>query len=146
MATYMRQKPAGWFVIVAVLLVLWALMGCASFYMHMAYGADMDPNATDWDRAYFAALPMWLNGVFAVAVGTGLLGTIALLMRSKFARPLFIVSLIAVIVQFGYIFLGTDMIAHNGAMATVPFPALIAVVGVFQIWLATHAERHGWIY
>ena len=145
MATYLRQKPAAWFMVVAVLLVLWGLAGCASFYVHVAYGPDIDPNATDWDRAYFAALPAWLNIVYAVAVGAGLLGSIALLLRSKLAQPLYLVSLIAVIVQFGYIFAATDLLAHKGAAATVPFPLFILVVAVFQIWLAGLARRRGWI-
>jgi hypothetical protein len=145
MASFLRRKPAGWFTIAAVVLVLWGLMGCASFYMHVAYGPDMDPNATDWDRAYFAALPGWLNLVFALAVGAGVLGSVALALRSKLARPLYIVSLAAGIVQFGYIFLGTDMIGHKGAMVTVPFPLLVAALAVFEIWLAAYAERRGWL-
>lgn len=145
MASYVRQKPPSWFVAIAILLVLWGLAGCASFYFHVTYGADMDPKATDWDRAFFAALPGWLNIVYAVAVGGGLLGSIALLMRSKLATLLYILSLIAVIVQFGYVLGATDLIAHKGAAATVPFPLFIAVVAVFQVWFAKRAERRGWI-
>lgn len=145
MASYVRQKPPSWFVVVAILLVLWGLMGCASFYFHVVYGADMDPKATDWDRAFFAALPAWLNIVYAVAVGAGLLGSIALLMRSKQATLLYILSLIAVVVQFGYIFGATDLLAYKGVATAVPFPVFIAVVAVFQIWFAKRAERRGWI-
>jgi hypothetical protein len=145
MASYIRQKPPGWFVAIAVLLVLWGLAGCASFYVHIAYGPDIDPKATDWDRAFFAALPGWLNIVYAIAVGGGLLGSIALLMRSKLATLLYILSLIAVIIQFGYIFAATDLIAHKGAASTVPFPLLIAAIAIFQIWFAKRAERRGWI-
>lgn len=145
MATFVRQRPAGWFTAVAVVLVLWGLLGCASFYAHVVYGPDMDPNATDWDRAFFAALPAWLNWVYVVAVGAGLLGSIALLLRSRLARPLYLVSLIAVIVQFGYIFLATDLIAHKGVVVATGFPIFIAVVAVFQIWFAGLAQRRGWL-
>ncbi|ATY34795.1 hypothetical protein CVN68_20855 [Sphingomonas psychrotolerans] len=141
----MRHKPAGWFVVVAVLLVLWGLLGCVAFYMHVKFGPAMDPAATDWDRAYYAALPGWFTPVYAAAVGAGLLGAIALLLRSKLAQPLFLISLIAVIVQFGYVFLATDLLAHKGAAATVPFPSFIAAVAAFQIWLANLARHRGWI-
>jgi hypothetical protein len=144
-ATYLRQRPAGWFMAVVVVLILWGLAGCAALYMHVAYGPAMDPNATDWDRAYFAALPGWFVWDYAVAVGAGLAGSIALLLRSKLAQPLYIVSLIAVIVQFGYVFLGTDLLAHKGAAATMPFPAFIAVVAVFQVWLSGVARTRGWV-
>ncbi|MBO9622626.1 MAG: hypothetical protein J7500_07930 [Sphingomonas sp.] len=127
------------------MLVLWGVAGCASLYAHLAYGPALDPDATDWDRAYYDALPMWLNLVYGAAVLSGLLGSLALLMRSKLARPLFVVSLVAVVVQFGYVFLGTDLLDHKGAAATVPFPLFIAVVAVAQIWFASYAERRGWI-
>jgi hypothetical protein len=145
MASYIRQKPASWFTIAAVLLMLWGLAGCMSLYMHIAYGPAIDPNATDWDRSYYDALPGWLTLVYAVAVGAGLLGSIALLTRSKSARPLYILSLAAVIVQFGYVFGATDLLGHKGAEATVPFPLFIAAMAAVQIWFASYAERRGWI-
>jgi hypothetical protein len=145
MASYVRQKPPSWFVIVAVLLILWGVAGCTSLYLHIAVGPAMDPKASDWDRAYYAALPAWFVLIYAVAVGGGLLGSLALLTRSKMAMPLYILSLIAVVVQFGYVFGLTDLIAHKGAAMTVPFPLVIAAIAVFQIWFAKRAERRGWI-
>ncbi|AQR75424.1 hypothetical protein [Sphingomonas sp. LM7] len=145
MATYLKQRQPGWFVIVAVVLLLWGLLGCAAFYMHVTLGPAVDPAATDWDRAYYAALPVWFNPVYAAAVGGGVLGSIALLLRSRFAQLFYIVSLIAVVVQFGYVFLGTDMLAHKSLGATLPFPLFIAAVAVFQIWLAKLAARRGWL-
>ena len=100
--------------------------------------------ATDYQRTLYAGLPVWYNAVYAVAVGTGLLGAVALLARSTLARPLFVISLIAVVVQFGWLFATTDIIAHQGA-ATVGFPLFIAAVAAFEIWFARHAQRRGWI-
>jgi len=145
-ATYLRQRPPGWFIAVAVVLALWGVLGCIAFYMHVKLGPAMDPAATDWDRAYYAALPGWFTPVYAAAVGGGLLGALALLFRSKLAQPLFVLSLIAVAVQFGYVFLGTDILAHKGAAVTVPFPLFIAAVAIFQIWLAQFARKRGWIH
>ena len=39
----------------------------------------------------------------------------------------------------------TDMIAHKGAAATVPFPVFIAVAGAFAIWFSGLAAKKGWI-
>lgn len=145
MASYIRQRPPGWFMPAAVLLIVWGLLGCAALYAHVAFGPKLAPNPSEWDHAYYAALPLWFTPVYATAVLGGLFGSVALAMRSRAAKPLFIVSLVAVVVQFGYVFLGTDLIAHKGAVATVPFPLFIAAVAVFQIWFARHARRHGWI-
>ena len=145
MAAYIRQKPPSWYWALAIVLLLWGVAGCVALYVHVAYGPSIDPAATDWDRAYYAALPVWFTPIYFVSIFGGLLGAIALLMRSKWAHPLFIASLVGVIVQFGYVFLATDLIAHKGAMGTVPFPAFIAVIAVFQIWFAVYAKRRGWI-
>ena len=145
MATYLRQRPPSWFWIVAILSLLWAAMGCVACFAHIRWGADAIANPSDYDRALFAALPAWYNYVYALAVIGGLLGSVALLVRSARARWLFWASLIAVIVQFGYIFVATDLIAHKGAMAVLPFPILIAVIAVVQVRFAGYARRRGWI-
>lgn len=104
----------------------------------------MDPEATEWDHAYFAALPGWFNYDYAVAVGCGLLGSAALLARSKLALPLHVVSLIAIVIQFGYVFTATDLIAVKG-MWTIWFPAFIFAMGLAQIRVAMLARRRRWI-
>lgn len=145
MAAYIRQRPAGWFTPAAVVLVLWGLLGCAALAAHVAMGPAINPDATEWDRAYYAGLPGWFSWVYAAAVLGGLFGAIALVARSKLATSFFIVSLIGLVVQFGYVFLATDLIAHKGAMATVPFPLFLFLVAGFQIWFASYARRRGWI-
>ncbi|MCO5975362.1 hypothetical protein [Ideonella oryzae] len=45
----------------------------------------------------------------------------------------------------GYVFAGTDLLAHKGAAATAPFPLFITLMGVVQIVLARLAARHGWV-
>lgn len=145
MATYLRHKPPAWFWIVAIILLLWGAQGCYACVQQFRFGAEAMGPATDYDRALFAALPAWYNWCFAVAVGASLLGSIALLIRSSAARLLFIVSLVAVLIQFGYLFATTDIIAHKGAGVVLPFPLVITAVAVFQLWFAGLAQRRGWI-
>jgi hypothetical protein len=68
-----------------------------------------------------------------------------LLARSRTARPIFIASLIAVVVQFGYIFASTDLMAVKGFVAAAGFPIVVVIIAAFQIWLAGHAQSRGWI-
>lgn len=144
MASRFAQKPPAWFTIVGIVLLLWGLAGCVSLYAHFVIGPDMDPNATEWDRRYYAAMPMWLNLVYVVAVLAGLLGSVGLLMRAKWAGTLYLLSLIAVAVQFGYIFAATDVIAVKGVW-TAYFPAFIFAMALFQLWFAGLANRRGWL-
>lgn len=145
MGAYIRQKPPRWYGLVVWALIVWGLLGCAALYAHIAYGPEIAPNASKWDYAYYAALPGWFDPVYAVAVLGGLFGSLAMARRWRGAKLFYIASLIGVAVQFGYVFLATDMIAHKGALATVPFPLLIAGVAIFQICFARHARRRGWI-
>ena len=141
----MTVRTPKWFTLIAVLLLLWGIAGCITFYSHARFGADAIAAATEYDRRLFASLPGWFNLVYGIAVGGGLSGAAALLFRSRWAVPLFALSLAAVVVQFGWTFLATDLLAVKGAAETVPFPLFIAVVAVFQLWFARHARRRRWI-
>ena len=144
MTTQQRQVPL-WFRITAVILLLWGIAGCYACFQQFRFGADAMGPATDYDRALYASLPVWYNAIYAVAVGTGLLGALALLMRSVLAVPLYAISLIAVVIQFGWLFATTDIVAVRGAGAVLPFPILIAAIGAFALWLSRYARRRGWI-
>ncbi|MEG3146307.1 hypothetical protein U1839_16770 [Sphingomonas sp. RT2P30] len=140
-----ETKPPAWYYLVAVLLILWDGIGCYFCIMQFKLGADAMGDATAYDRALYATLPAWYNWCYAVAVFGSVLGGIALLVRARIARPIMLVALIAIVVQFGYLFATTDIIGHKGFMVTVPFPAFIVAVGVFAWWFAGFAARRGWI-
>lgn len=140
-----RQKAPLWFWVAVVLLLLWEAAGIFAFYAHVSIDAAALAAMPPYDRQLYLALPAWYNWVFAFAVWPALLGSLAMLLRSRFARPLFIVSLIGVIIQFGWLFGGTDLIAVKGALATVPFPFVIFLLAVVQVWLAGIAIKRGWL-
>lgn len=138
-------KPPLMFWIISVVLLLWAAAGMFALYMHVTLDPTKQPDMTDYDRAYFAALPAWFVYVYGLAVIPAFVGAVALLLRSRVAQPLFLASIIGVVIQFGYVFGATDLIAHKGAAATVPFPLFILLMAVAQYWLARVFIRRGWI-
>ncbi|WP_326523925.1 hypothetical protein [Sphingomonas sp.] len=140
-----RQAPRTWFWVVAIVLLLWGAMGCYACFQQFRLGAEAMGPASDYDRALYASLPAWYNWIYAVAVGAGFLGSVALLLRSGAARTLYLISLIAVLIQFGWLFATSDIVAAKGAGVVLPFPIFIACVAVFQIWFAGMASRRGWI-
>ena len=133
-----------WFAVLAVILLLWAMAGVASFAAHVFVGERMSAEQGEWDLAYYRALPAWFAWDYALATLAALGGAVALLMRSRQALTLYVVSLVAVVIQFGYVFAGTDLLAHKGAAATVPFPLFIALMGGVQIGVTLLAARRGW--
>jgi hypothetical protein len=116
--------------VVGVLLLVWNLAGVAAFVAQRATDLDAlaatDPVQADALRA----MPAWAWAAYAVAVSTGVAGAVALLLRRRAAIALFSVSVAAELVQFGWTFAATEVLARNGAGAAV-FPAVIVGGSVF---------------
>lgn len=138
------RKPPTWFRVVAVLLVLWGVAACASYVAHVRFDPD-DPANPVYDRQLYKSLPAWLTWIYAVAVGTTLAGAVALLARKRLAVPFFAVSLVAVVVQFGWTLAATDLIAAKGLGIAAGPPAFIVGLTAFGLWLSARARRRGWI-
>ena len=141
----MPNRPPLWHVVATALFTAWNALGCYLCYLQFRLGADWMPDATDYDRALMASLPAWYNWLYALAVGTGFLGGLAMLGRARVAVVLLAVSLIAAIVQFGYLFATTDIIAQKGAATVVSFPVFVMLVAALALWGATRARARGWL-
>jgi fucose permease len=66
-------------------------------------------------------------------------------LRFAWAVPAFAVSLVAVVIQFGYLIFGMQMVQRLGAAASLPFPLVIFSIGVLLLWIAIHPRNNGWI-
>jgi hypothetical protein len=133
-----------WYWVVAAILLIWNLVGCAACYSQMTASSEKIAQLPEGQRAAWLAMPVTARAAYIVAVGTGLLGVIALLLRSVLAGPLFIASLIGIIVQFGWFLVVYKGMAKMGA-SSAAFPAFIALVAVAQIAFACAAKSHGWL-
>lgn len=136
-------RPPAWFWIVAALGLVWELFGVAQYLMHvgvLANNMEMSPA----ERSLMESSPMWVTGLFAIGTFGGALGALGLLLRQSWARLLLVVSLIAVILQFGGWLLATDAIAVIGPMVFV-MPAIIVAVAVLLVWVAGLAAQRGWL-
>lgn len=133
-----------WFRVVTILLLLWNAAGVFACVQQFRLGAEALGRPSEYDRNLFASLPVWYNAVYAVATGCGFLAALALLARSVLSIPLFAIALIAVALQFGWLFATTDIVVRKGAWTTL-FPMLIVAIALFSLWLARSARRRGWI-
>jgi len=134
----------GWYWVVAILALLWEAFGCFSYIQWVTMDAAKLATMPDAEREMWLAMPPWLTGVYAIAVWVGLAGAVALLMRRRLARLAFGVSLAAVVVQFGWIFLTTPIMTTIGPSSTV-MPAAIIIVGGIWFLFAGHAVKRGWL-
>lgn len=139
----MTSRPR-WFLVVSIALLMWAAAGVASWAAHVFIGDQLAAGQGEWDLAFYRALPAWFAWDYGLATLSALAGAVALILRSRWALALYVASLVGVLVQFGHVFLRTDLLAHKGAAATVGFPAFIVLMAVVQIAVAVMAARRGW--
>lgn len=133
-----------WFWVVSAILLIWNIIGCAACYSQMTAGPEKLAKLPEDQREAWTAMPAVAKAAYIVAVGAGLLGVIALLFRSLVAGPLFVASLVGVIVQFGWFFVVFKGGSKFGP-ASAAFPGFIALVALGQIAFACCAKTQGWL-
>jgi hypothetical protein len=144
-STSAAGKPPTWYWVVSGLALLWMLLGVMAWGMDLMTDEATVAEFSEAQRQLYASRPQWLFVVYGVAIFSGLGGAIGLLMRKSWASMLFAVSLVAIIIQFGYTFLGMHAVQVLGAAEAIPFPVVIFVIGVALLWFANRSRKAGWI-
>ena len=138
------SKPPMWFWITAGIGLLWNAIGVFAYIAQATASEAYMSQLTEAGQAWVEAYPAWATGVFAVAVFSGIIGCILLLLRKPVAKILLIVSLAAALIQIFYNFAISNGLEVFGASALVT-PILVVLVGAYLIWLASRGIREGWI-
>jgi hypothetical protein len=142
-ATRADGVPA-WFRIAAILALLWELFGVAMYLMHVGVLPSDPGQMSEAERSLMESSPVWVTALFATGVFAGALGALGLVLRRRWARPVLILSLVAVVLQFGGWLLFTDAIAIIGP-TVVLMPLVIVAVAILLVWLAGAAAGRGWL-
>lgn len=132
------QTKAPWHLwVVGSIAVLFNSIGVFDFVMSRAKGADYMASAgmTAAQVAHYLAMPAWMIVVWAVGVFGAFLASLMLLLRSALALPVFVVSLVALLVSLVYTHVLTDGGAIMGRSMAVT-SAVIAVLLVGFSWYA----------
>lgn len=134
----------GWFRLLAVLGLAWNGFGVYMYLMKVGMFGDPLAGLDQAHRDLAATVPSWVTAAFAIAVFAGLIGTLLLVMLKRLAKPLLILSLLAVLVQSVWIVAMSNARAVEGNMALM-MPGLITIVAIFLVWLAMLGDRKGWL-
>ena len=119
------------FWVIAVIALLWNIMGLASFIGQVTITEAAKALIPEDQLALMEATPSWMMVVFGIATIGGTLGSALLLMRKAFAKMLFLASALAVIIQMGYGWANADTIGVFGIVQGLIMPILIIVFAVF---------------
>ena len=137
-------KRPTWFVVVSVLALLWNVVGLWSFYSHVTATPEVIASWSEAQQRIAAVTPGWIFVPFAIATIGGALGSLGLLLCKRWAVPVLLASLLAILVQFGAYYLLTPTWALTGA-AGAAMPVAIALIGLGLWLLARRAAARGWL-
>ena len=133
-----------WFKVVAVLALLWNLLGCLAFFSDLRISPEDLAKLPEAQQALYAARPGWAVAATALAVFGGALGSIGLLMRKRWALPVFVLSLLGILVQDLGLFVLADGASLAGPVAVV-MQAVVLAVGIALILLSRKGIARGWL-
>lgn len=137
-------KPPVWFWIVGALALLWNIMGVLA-YLGQAYISIEDlEKMTQAERLLHESQPAWVTASFAIAVWAGVIGSLALLLRKKWARQVLVISLLGIIGHMVYMFFMSNTFEVVGS-DKMGMPILVIIVGVALVLFARSSQGKGWI-
>lgn len=142
-AQYNEPGLTFWFV--AGFFLVFNLSGLMIYYMQVTADPEfIAQNYSVAEQTFLAGTPKWATAAFALAVNSGILAAILLLLRKAWSLPIFIFSLACVVLQNVDSFVlrnGLEVWGSNGLI----IPSIIIGVGIIEIWYSRHARARGWL-
>lgn len=144
--TRLRTPAHLW--IVGALALLWNCFGSYDYFMTRMRNTDylasmmpsVDPNAV---LAWIDGFPVWAQFGWGLGVWGGLAGAILLLLRSRWAVPVFAASLLGALLSLGYQIVAAPPLAGmDGPMADI-MPFVIILVALALLLYARAMKAKG---
>ncbi len=129
-----KNKPTSAYWIVAIIAVLWNIMGVLAYLGQAFITDEMKALMPPEQVSIMENTPAWITAAFAMATFAGLLGSLLLLFRKKLAIPILLISLITVLIQMGYSFFATNAIEVYGIGQGLIMPIVVIVIAIFLYW------------
>lgn len=137
-------KPPTWFWIVAVIGLLWNIIGVFQYLSQAFINEETKALMSADELNFIEQTPAWINVAFAIAVWFGLIGCIALLMKKKRAKSFLLISLIAVIIQMSYSIFATNAMELFGVISVI-MPTIVILVAILLFFFSKKAVANNWL-
>lgn len=142
-AAIVRPKTPIWFWIVAVVALIWNGFGAMDYTLTQMGNEAYLSAFTEEQLAFYLGFPLWYEAVWAIAVWSAVAASIALLIRSRLAAPIFVVSLAFFIISAAYLFGFTAAYDLMGGIGGVIFSLVIFASLVAFWWVANWGVKAG---
>ena len=138
------DKPPTSFWVFGGAALVWNLIGLVAYISTVMMPPEALAKMTEDAQQFYQSTPAWATGAFALAVNAGVLGSLFLLLRKRWAVPLFVISLLSVIAQNVDAFVLRDAFGILGINSVI-LPTAIFVVGVLLLLYSRSCKDKGWL-
>lgn len=141
--TTSATKTPTWFWVLSILALIWNLLGIMGFFANVNLSSEALAQYSEAEQEIYRTTPIWVNIAFGTAVFAGAIGSLGLVLRKKWAKPMLIISLIGVIVQMFHAFFIVNGIEVYGIERMI-MPMVVILVSVLLVWLANSVQPKVW--
>jgi hypothetical protein len=121
--------------------LVWNAFGLAMYLSAAGLFGDPTASLTEAERAAAGAIPNWIMFAFGLGTAAGVIGSLGLVLRRRWALGMLIVSALALLVLEGWIiFLSGQLEMHGLAI-----PVTVSAVAVLLVTMAAAARKRGWL-
>ncbi|MEM9617825.1 MAG: hypothetical protein AAF936_07675 [Pseudomonadota bacterium] len=132
-----------WFWFAAGGALIWNILGVVSYLTYVTATPEAIASLPEAQQQIREATPAFVTAAYAIAVFGAALGSIFLLLRRSWAVSMFTASFVAVLAQFGYMFLALNVLSTGVASAVLP--AMVIIIGLLLLRFSMSARRKGWL-
>ena len=129
--------------LIGIVGLLWNAMGAFDYVMTQTKNESYMSGFTPEQLSFFYGLPTWVVAAWAIAVWSSVIGSILLLMKKSVAVPVFLVSLIAMVIttiqNFGF----SNGLDVMGDTFSLVFTAVIFVSAMGLYMYSRAMKRQG---
>lgn len=144
MSDALDNKPSMNFWIIGAAALVWNLLGIVIYVGQVTMTPEALAKLTEDQQNLILSTPVWANAAWAIAVNAGAFGSLLLLLRKSLAIPLFLVSLIAIVVQDFEAFVLRDAYSVVGINSLI-IPSMVFVIAIALFLYSRFTKSKGWL-
>lgn len=125
------------FYVICSVTLIWNLIGIFNYLGFVYMSEETFQSLPNDMQLYIETRPSWVTGSFALAVFSGTIGNIGLILRKKWANLILIISLMSVVAQTIYNFIIQQIVEIPNSEIVVMI--LVNFVAVFLVY---YSHKH----
>jgi len=143
MSEVSENKAPKWFMIVAVILLVWNLLGVMAYLMQVTMSPEVLATLPEAQLEILENTPAWATAAFAIAVNGGAIGCLLLVLKRNLAGFFLQLSLAGVLVQMFHSFFMSKSFEVFGPGSLV-MPVMVIIIAIYLVALASVAKANHW--